>query len=566
MGIASPSPSAPYNSPYQLGAVQGCGDRATLSVPIPSEGLSVMKDILADLPEPLLDELEDLDDLKEAAGSFYPILFRISISKEPDPNVRDDFLSYKGVEFHEFVHYFQAIGSTYCIHAFQDALECIWSFVDEAGGHSPLVLRGGSDILTCSMSVPEHLAFHARTLEGNYGSRSVALNSRDTSAGGVQINMETQCWEYVRWNRAAKCFFATPLGAASFMECAAYLSQRILVGTGGDIRIIPQFNAGPESRLHIYTAPLELYLNLFQDKPIQPVLASLLAILDLSLQIPSIHHRAHPDYPALSHPSMRFVSYTKALQNVRLLDPMDRQDYRRFVSELETALGWPSTFTVWQDYHRYFHERTAELDTYARASVKADPDKFEAYIRTRTRALLSRNLQIRGGIRTQDRGRAIEELTEIAGHIRNNPIAYLGILGGAVFIEIAKALELRTQAPEMLALPYAYPVELVDALTPPQCLIGDREVVRWSRMPMLEDLNGLKHLWALTLQWLSGRRSGLKCGNRKPGKGVNHKDDLRFPCPEVRFIGSCHTWPVHSDPAKCTFIDVIDYFNLRQRS
>ena len=326
-------------------------------------------------------------------GSFNPITFDLRVegdaTEEPDAEKGRTY-------FHEFVHFLQAVGSTYCVDHHLETMNYIAAAVEDMGGRSNLVLSGGSDAEVTADNIKERLTFRHHSLEGAYGSRRVDLGlARIEGAetlGMCKFNEERLCWEYIRWNRRDGCFFATPIGALTLRETQAYVLQHLIENEAGtDVAIEYATDRASDSGTHVYTALIELFFRTFDDPQVNATdkMVTLITLIDLALQIPPVSYRGHPDWTPMTIPGLRFMTFFEHIREIGFVDHRDDAHYLKFTEEMSALLGWPSPKAIWHEFHQAISEMLSPIRHLVGTSIDADPAAFERYLDDRLRKIVS---------------------------------------------------------------------------------------------------------------------------------------------------------------------------------
>lgn len=508
-----------------------------------------------------LQTLLKLEKSSYCGGSFTPALLQLQLSFPSKEISNDEYqLEHESIFFHEFIHFLQAIGSTYNLNTHFEVMGYISQFINEVGGDTSRVLHTFSPFVDLKEGFREHFHYHYRSLDGMYGSRPFQLNMHDPLVGFVRLNEETLCYEYVRWNSHDQRYFATPLGAHTFQECMAFiLGESMRVAENENISLPLQFNVPSNSILHCYNAPLELFWNTFPEKQNVPndLIATLVTVLDMSLQIPSSHYENHPAWNAMTSPSFRFAYFLDAIkkQGIKLVNHLDEADYLRFINEVSDVLKWPSPLTTWEKFLEIISGCVKEWRGFVTSSIKTNPERFNVYVDTYLKIVRRR------AISTSNKELSQEVIEEKATQLRNalisDPLSYAGIFGLGILDYIERALRLRVEKPTML-ISRRYYEQLVQTFPIPfwvnEQFLTPMEPDLFS-IAFYGDLLALPHLWALTRQWDDGKRKQLVCGYKYFG----------IPCFEASLIsGQCPKWsPDTSEPdVECTFTDIVGYFHL----
>lgn len=504
----------------------------------------------------------DLEKSSQALGDFNPILFRLRLHFNPE-NIKDNesSLKYERVFFHEFVHFLQGFGSTFNIATHFEVMDHIAQTLQEMEGYADLVLHGFSSIHHARESLFEHFRyFHRIVLDGNYDSRPVPIKTSIGVAkdlGFVSLNEDTYCYEYIRWNIHDREYFATPLGTRTLQENLAYVLEQVRLSTTA-ASLVLQFNAPSNSSLHYYNAAFELFWRTFAERNENPtdLCATLVAILDLSLQtVPFDLYQDHPDRFWMTTPSFRFVRFLQAAKEIRFINHLHDPDYLRFIEEISNHLGWPSPITVWHEYLNPLSEVVNGWRQVTQTEIQSDPRAFNSWVETIMRRVrhdmyAMYNHEISAEV-LEERAKEFEQA------LRGSPLGYAGIFGLGIAEYMIRALRIRIDHPLFLVFPQKYIDRLHEIFPLPAWWLSDQPYQRVTpdSVALFYDLQGIYHLWALTLQWARGKRQGLTCGNRYFGS----------PCLEpLCREGRCPEWTVGAAKPveRCTFTDVLDYFRL----
>lgn len=479
------------------------------------------------------------------AGEFNPILFHLKLHI-PENTGEQAWAAY----FHEYVHFLQNIGTTWGISRVLEVLNWIAEGVEQMGGNPSLILNGLARPVP--RSALQDLVMH-RKLDGAYGSRMCTLPEAIPVEGSLVPNLETGCIEYIRWNEVDQCYFATPVGAHTLRENLAYVSENI--GMSG--QVFPSHRAPSNSDLHNYTVGTEFFWNAFPDQRKDPssLILTAVALMDACLQIPNSRHLNHPDWVPMTAPGFRFASLTEVLPSVRFIDVFEDLDYSRFIGEIFNQMGWPAPSQIVEEHVEWLtsvrEHHMGALDEFR----SREPAIYEAYFRQQV-DMARRNLNEMYG-ETHSADELESRFNEYEHALRSDPLVAWGKFGLGFLEYIVRALRIRLEHPLWLAFPHAHFDELTAELSLPiYWHAGDELNLPSARaMSLFFDIKAAHHLWALTVQWLSGKRAELECGYRYFG----------IPCSEPTCKqGKCPNWtPASVRPrVRCTFVDVATYFRL----
>jgi hypothetical protein len=483
-------------------------------------------------------------------GSFNPLILQLKLQAEvPNGAASKDLI---GTFFHEHVHFWQSIATTYGIARHFEVLDWIAQAVGKMGGRDDLILQGlakpvGSSIL-------QHLREH-RDMDAAYSSRPrTAPVNMGAEASWIELNEKTGCWEYVRWNRRDKGYFATPIGAHTIQENLAHVMEQIGLSTKAALAV--QANAPSTSPLHVYHIATECFWNKFPEQRKQPdsLIVTMIAFLEACLQIPSTRHRNHPDYPPMTIPGMRFVLLLEKMNHLQFINHEDDDDYRRFIDELFQLIGWPDPHTVIREHLEWLSPILDSYEKVASEHRSMHPERFEKYVEDRLTETKRKMTELYCG--TEFASIVDDRLREFERALRGSSIAYYGMFGLGLLEYIVRALRLRLDNPLWLVFMHLQSDQLLDQMPMPIHFYKEVETnaLTPAAMALFNDLRAFPHLWAITLQW-GHRHEKLKCGNRY----------FDIPClePSCR-QGLCPDWTPgrkcgHVD---CTFVSVLQYFGL----
>jgi hypothetical protein len=502
-------------------------------------------------------------------GDFNPLLLLLRINLDAalaraDPAYMHE---YERVAFHERVHFLQAIGTMFDIGTHSEVMDYIANTIHDMGGVNELILSGFSFVdpeYAVERVLNHFMSFHRISLDGHYGSRPVPMKAwlgEHEDFGVVELNKDTSCPEYIRWNRHDREYFATPLGSHSIHETLAYLLEHFIPETPRDlerIEIVRQFDAPSDSDRHYYNAALDLFWHLMADRQdtSEDKFATLVSILDLSLQtVPLDLCRKHPGRVDMTTPGLRLVRLMEAAREMPLVKNTQDDDYRRFTEEVSERLGWPSPRLVWQQCLTGLEQVLGPLLDDTSAAITAHPERFESYLKRMVSFMRREWGLLYADQFTPD---VLEErLAEYEAAIRGNPLVYSGIFGAGIAAYTARAMRVRLEHPLWLVFPQRYHDELYAAfpLDTWWARGQPQQIFSAASIALTFDLAALRHLWPLTLQWARGKRSNLICGNQCLG----------MPCYGSRCSGGrCPSWsPGRARPAiRCTYTDVLSHFGL----
>jgi hypothetical protein len=369
-----------------------------------------------------------------------------------------------------------------------------------------------------------------------------------------EFNEKRLCWEYIRWNRRDGCFFATPIGALTLRETQAYVLQHLIENeAGADVAIEYATDRTSDSSAHVYTALLELFFRTFDDPQVNATdkMVTLITLIDMALQIPPVSYRGHPDWTPMTIPGLRFMTFFEHIREIGFVDHRDDAHYLKFTEDMSALLGWPSPKAIWHEFHQAISEMLSPIRHLVGTSIDADPAAFERYLDHRLRKIVS--------VGDLDPAAPAAEVEGTRTAFRENPLGYSGYLGVGVLEAIERALSLRLEQPIAFAFPQQQRfIDLLHAkLNPPILHYGGtlRIDLSAASLPLVEDIQGLRHLWAMTLQWSGGGHRALVCGNRLFG----------IACAEPACRqGRCPNWsPGDQSPGDlCTYTDVLTYYHL----
>lgn len=485
---------------------------------------------------------------KIPAADFLPVLLQLSIDSGSGGSDAEHIESF----LHEYQHFLQAVGTMYNHDRLLDMLNFAAAAVEDLGGDVSDMLFGMSQV---KANFIEHFQLHRTTLDGNYASRAVDDDLGDASVGVFQLNQEKQCYEYVRWNDAERTFFATPLGAQGFQECLVFINSQLpLYRLGVTIIIPPDYGVPSDSPLHAYTAPMDLFFRKFKERCNDSYRAAgtLAAVLDMSL------HFSVTEADRLGfHPSFRFVRIIGALDNVEFVDPRITGDYERFVEEVCRHLEWPSMLNeIHTRAEAYAKIRGQYLALYDELLVR-DPEQIELHIANRGRGF---RMALERTSKSADR--VTKEVAEFEQALRDSPLALLRIFGLGILDYLERALRLRLDDPWSMIIP-GDNFEAVHRQLPLPVWFRAGNFhgeLTGSSMALLQDINDLRHLYAIAMQWEIGRK-----GNRPAGEYMCGMQFLDVKCPEPRCQNhGCPPWqPGSSCPTEmCGFSNVLNQFGL----
>jgi hypothetical protein len=531
-----------------------------------------------------LHTLSKIAKISEIAGAFNPAILRISILSKLQYG--DDPKNFERTFFHEYIHFLQSIGNTYNYNLYFEVMDYIAIAVKEMGGDTTRILDGFSKIY--DNNPYDHLNFHFLTLDGRYGSRIIPIKEvldnfcncqsiqikdysskmlsdlKDCEIGYLNLNLDTKCYEYIRLNNHDDEYFATPLGACSFQETMAYICEHLAYADKNvkfSLRI--QFDAPSQSYLHYYNAPLELFYHSFKRKKINidDMIATLLVMLDISLQIPPIKFKnSHgPNWVEMTSPSWRFERLFKAVYDIRFVNHNDEADYIRFMKEISDKVGWPSPLDIWIDTLKTLSGYLDSCRKLVSFAIDSNPKLYENHIihliESRKRRAI-RNL--RGTSSDQEVEREMDKFIDI---YKKHQVSYIGISGLSILEYMVKALQLRIDRPTVLILPHKHYEYLTRNFPIAEILLNKLAQpfkLDHINMGFYDDLQTLVHTWAIARQWFKGARERIVCGMKY--FDINCEDNI---CQE----NLCPEWPLISNNAKltCPFSDIINILKLYKR-
>ena len=484
-------------------------------------------------------------------GSFNPLILQLKLSAEVPSGIASEELI--GTFFHEHVHFWQSIATTYGISRHFEMLDWIAKAVREMGGHHDMVLHGLAKPIKTSFLT--HLKEH-RNMDGGYSSAPRRVATTSPAEGWLELNESTCCWEYIRLNPRDKHFFATPIGAHTIQENLAHIMEQIGISTKGHTALRVRANAPSKSQLHDYYVATECFWNMFPGHREQPesFIATLIAMLEACLQIPSMQHQRHPEWAPMTHPSTRFRLLFDEMEELHWIDHEDNDDYLRFVEEIFGLLGWPAPQTVLREHLEWLDGVLSKYENQASEHRRQQPDRFEEYVQNRLTATKRRMLELYSG--TTAASIIDDRLKEFEAAVRGSSTAYLGIFGMGLLEYIVRSLRMRVREPLWFVFMHLHSDQLIDELPLPIQFYKDVETNQLTAksMALFNDLRAFPHLWAITLQW-AHKRKDLQCGNRY----------FEVPCIEPRCKqGLCPDWTpgkVHNY-VDCTFVSVLQHFGL----
>lgn len=487
------------------------------------------------------------------SADFSPVLLQLHLAA-PAGDQQANKEEMASAFFHEYLHFLQSIGTTYNQDRLLDVMNLAAAAVKALGGDVTRMIHGASKI---DHDFVEHLRFHRNTLDGDYPSHAVSQYYGDESVGVIEMNEETQCFEYIRYHNYERTFFATPLGAHAFQEALVFANQQFanLAFWGSNASIIPPLETEPVcSAMHVYTAPFDLFFRAFEDQPATAVqkVATLAAVLDLSLHLPDLPIDAPESWRMDTIPTFRFRHLFEAVHDVDFADPNVDHDYERFVDELCDLLGWNS---LTDELRRRADKLAAIRDDFnqsIRAYISERPEALEALVQARLRGV-EQSLRTRG----TSEAKIQRELTDLERALRGNPAVHLGVFGLGIIDYFERALRLRLTDPWDVILPSRNLEKTLQELPIPAWFVGDQLHGAYNErsLSMLEDMNNLRHLYAVGVQW-----ELAKSGDRLSRDYMCGFQFLGMPCPDPRCASSgCPLWrPGMTRPdAMCSFLDTL---------
>jgi hypothetical protein len=487
----------------------------------------------------------------QSLGSFNPLILQLKLQAEVPKrgHLPKDLI---GTFFHEHIHFWQSIATTYGIARHFEVLDWIAHAVGEMGGRDDLILHGLAKPVRSS--ILQHLREH-RNMDGAYSSRSINVPAEGgAEASLIKLNEGTACYEYIRVNRRDKVYFATPIGAHTIQENLAHVMEKIGLYTKTELNV--QANASSKSRAHDYHVATECFWNKFAKQRKQPdsLVVTMIAVMEACLQIPSSRHRDHREYPLMTIPGVRFVHLLEKMNNMEFINPIDDDDYRRFIDQLFQLIGWPDPHTIIGEHLEWLSPILDFYENTASELRRKHPTHFERYVKDRLKQTKRRMTAMYGG--TEFYSIVDDRLRELERALRGSSIAYYGMFGLGLLEYIVRALRVRLDNPLWLVFMHLQSDQLIDNLPMPLQFYNEVETnaLTPASMALFNDLRAFPHLWAITLQWEKGREK-LRCGNRYFG----------IPCREpLCQQGLCPDWTPGSKngDVDCTFVAVLEYFGL----
>lgn len=484
-----------------------------------------------------------------ALGEFYPFLYRINLNLKFEEGGKKEFMS---VYFHEYIHFVQSISTNYNIHLFFEMLDFINLTFKENTTLGKKVISGLSNLADYPslQDFSHHLKLHQYSFDGRYKSYNSYAECKDNDSFSLPFNNDTLCYEYERYSYAQECRIATPLGAHTLQECFAALAQKNLF-RGDTYNFENEMNSPPDSYLHYYSTPFEIFTRHFYGKNLEvnpiDLVHSLLATLELSLQMPKLDKMANLN---ASMPSWRFIVQFLSLNKIKFIDHRNDQDYFRFIDDLYIENPFLDPIPNLKDIEQNLSRIISSYEEEAKNYAKNNAYRYNLWVEEQCEYY--KNLTEKNRSEYPDANDISFDMNPIKEILLSDPIAFSGVVGIGILRYIRTALRLRISDPLTLVFPHIYFEKLIKEIPYPGLnIFGKHRPFKLTADSYLFFLDTIKlnHLWGLTCQWNNGSRNGLICSNKY----------YNLYCNEKKFKSDCPKWNPYSisNHQDCTFVNIL---------